>query len=258
MSRFFISSRGLEIMILLSVLYCMISFNKRECVEKEQYYIHSNSSCQYKNVYGTLELRCYPLLINYAADCCKLAQTENCRTGLKHGMRQCVPLNKSVLINDLHFMRRNIDILNRTRGAGYWLWKPYIIYKELYHARDGDIIMYSDAAAKIIARVSYLFKLFKIQDIIVFQHVDLKVRKENFSIRWNIQHWEFVYLMRYSKPRWIRLCLRKSTKKRYWRNRSRFPSWEVVANLKLLPVLTKWLFGDIWFLLSEPVFYSPL
>lgn len=37
------------------------------------------------------------------------------------------------------------------RGGGYWLWKPYIIYKTLKEAKDGDIIVYADAGCSVFA-----------------------------------------------------------------------------------------------------------
>ncbi|CAF1334692.1 unnamed protein product [Adineta ricciae] len=67
------------------------------------------------------------------------------------------------------FVSRNADILNRKRGAGYWLWKPFILLQELYLAQDGDIIVYSDAAVNFINNVSYLTQLTSNQDIVLFK-----------------------------------------------------------------------------------------
>ena len=33
------------------------------------------------------------------------------------------------------------------RGSGYWLWKPYILYKTLANLNEGDILIYSDAGS---------------------------------------------------------------------------------------------------------------
>jgi len=84
--------------------------------------------------------------------------------------------NKRILDNSPGFVNRNKNILQRKRGAGYWLWKPYIIYQELYLARDGDIIVYSDASVNFVANISYLTKLTAKQDIIVFKLTGWKVR----------------------------------------------------------------------------------
>ncbi|UJR17653.1 hypothetical protein I4U23_004549 [Adineta vaga] len=139
---------------------------------------NSSSSCHTIRTYPPKmsQQRCYPLLINFAHKCCKYAQKNNCLTGLKHGIRQCLMFNKHILNTDSMFVDRNENILNHKKGAGYWLWKPFILFQELYLARDGDIIVYSDAAVNFIANISYLTKLTDIQDIIIFK---LNGRKES-------------------------------------------------------------------------------
>ena len=140
---------------------------------------NSSNSCHSRSIFigGTKlqEQRCYPLLINFADGCCRRGQKSNCLTGLQHGVRQCLMLNKRTLERNPDFIARNKDILERKRGAGYWLWKPYIIYHELYLASEGDIIIYSDAAVDFIANISHLIKLTEKQDIIVFKLTGWKV-----------------------------------------------------------------------------------
>ncbi|CAF3905893.1 unnamed protein product [Adineta steineri] len=113
------------------------------------------------HTYGTNmdQQRCYPLLINFAHRCCKHAQENNCLTGLKHGIRQCLMFKKEIVNTDPMFANRNKNILNRKRGAGYWLWKPFILLQELYLARDGDIIVYSDAAESSLTKRDALIVL---------------------------------------------------------------------------------------------------
>ena len=31
------------------------------------------------------------------------------------------------------------------QGAGFWVWKPFIILKELEHLEEGDYLLYTDA-----------------------------------------------------------------------------------------------------------------
>jgi tetratricopeptide (TPR) repeat protein len=42
------------------------------------------------------------------------------------------------------FFARHRDLLSAATGAGYWLWKPYIILDLLERVRDGDWVVYSD------------------------------------------------------------------------------------------------------------------
>lgn len=120
--------------------------------------------------------RCYPLLLNYADKCCKTAQINNCLTGLRHGINQCLSLNKTIFDDDLPFIQKNKKLLSRARGAGYWLWKPYMLFRELYLARDGDVIVYSDAAVNFVANISHLLQLTNTQDVLVFHLSASKVR----------------------------------------------------------------------------------
>jgi len=90
--------------------------------------------------------------------------------------------NKLSLNTNPTFVNRNKNILERKRGAGYWLWKPYLIFQELYLARDGDIIVYSDALVNFVANISYLIELTAKQDMIIFELTGFKVRV-NFSYK---------------------------------------------------------------------------
>jgi hypothetical protein len=90
--------------------------------------------------------------------------------------------NKLSLNTNPTFVNRNKNILERKRGAGYWLWKPYLIFQELYLALDGDIILYSDALVNFVANISYLIELTTKQDMIIFELTGFKVRV-NFSYK---------------------------------------------------------------------------
>lgn len=50
-----------------------------------------------------------------------------------------------------NFYKENIDILDNKRGAGFWLWKPYIILEALEKINEGDIVIYADNSTYFIA-----------------------------------------------------------------------------------------------------------
>jgi len=50
-------------------------------------------------------------------------------------------------------------ILNKPRGAGYWMWKPYIILHTFDNLEEGDIVLYSDAGLKVIGNLNPLFEV---------------------------------------------------------------------------------------------------
>ena len=64
----------------------------------------------------------------------------------------------SYSINDIdsNFIEKNKSILNQSRGAGYWLWKPYFIKKTLDKINDGDLLVYSDSGSIYQASVQPL------------------------------------------------------------------------------------------------------
>lgn len=46
---------------------------------------------------------------------------------------------------DDYFKVKNSHILNKPRGSGYWIWKPYIILKKLLEIEEEDILCYNDS-----------------------------------------------------------------------------------------------------------------
>lgn len=59
--------------------------------------------------------------------------------------------NMSVL--DPVFKKQNAHILRHVRGAGYWLWKPYVILKRLDELSDGDVLCYCDSSYRFLSDV---------------------------------------------------------------------------------------------------------
>jgi hypothetical protein len=60
-----------------------------------------------------------------------------------------------------NFWQKNLYILLKPRGAGYWIWKPFIILKTFEQLNDGDCVLYSDAGLKVIDNLDPLFRLLK-------------------------------------------------------------------------------------------------
>ncbi|CAF1326298.1 unnamed protein product [Rotaria magnacalcarata] len=135
--------------------------------------LSNKTNCHHVNIYGhSNQMRCYPLLINFAHQCCGISQKNNCDTGLTFGMAQCLKLNMNIFKSDDGFRQRNSDLLNYYRGGGYWLWKPYILWHELYAAREGDVIVYSDAAVNFVSDINILIRLMGQQDIMTFRQTN--------------------------------------------------------------------------------------
>lgn len=51
---------------------------------------------------------------------------------------------------DNYFISNHADfIIKNRRGFGYWIWKPYLIKKNIDKMEDGDILLYSDSGCEL-------------------------------------------------------------------------------------------------------------
>jgi len=57
------------------------------------------------------------------------------------------------------FWKKNAFILSRPRGAGYWIWKPYLILETFNNLTNGDVVLYSDAGLSVIGNLDHLYEV---------------------------------------------------------------------------------------------------
>ena len=98
-------------------------------------------------------------LINYADGGFKESRLLNSITGIQAGFDAVIQYQKKDIGET--FASLNKNILSKKRGAGYWLWKPYFIFRALQNSCVGDIVFYSDSGAKFIKPMEPLFKKIK-------------------------------------------------------------------------------------------------
>lgn len=67
-----------------------------------------------------------------------------CDSALRAGFDTATHYTEAML-RKTPFWDQNRDILEQGRGAGYWLWKPYIILEKLRQVGPNDIVIYNDA-----------------------------------------------------------------------------------------------------------------
>jgi hypothetical protein len=75
-------------------------------------------------------------------------------SALKHGCDRSFIMNEKSI--SAEFYRLNESILKSHRGAGYWLWKPYIIFNMLTKIENNAILVYTDAGVEIVDNIKYL------------------------------------------------------------------------------------------------------
>lgn len=106
-------------------------------------------------------------------------------TALQHGASESKIYSPSDIDHGYYDYYKHI--LNQPRGAGYWLWKPYIIEKELSSMKDGDFLIYTDAGVEIINDLSILTKLNK--DILLFRNMYIHEQWCKMDAMYNITGW---------------------------------------------------------------------
>ncbi|WP_410219312.1 hypothetical protein [Paracoccus sp. (in: a-proteobacteria)] len=67
-----------------------------------------------------------------------------CASALKVGFDSATHVTETML-KDTPLWTENRTILEQSRGAGYWLWKPWIILQKLRECGPSDIVVYNDA-----------------------------------------------------------------------------------------------------------------
>ena len=56
------------------------------------------------------------------------------------------------------------------RGAGYWLWKSYILLDALDRVPEGSLVLYTDVAVYYVAPPEDMLRLAEERDIVLFEH----------------------------------------------------------------------------------------
>jgi len=104
------------------------------------------------------------VLVNYATGPFRESQRRNAATGLGvGGFDRALTLGPWDL--DLRFRARNRRILRHARGAGFWLWKPYVVLRALESLDDGDWLFYSDSGSHFVDSVWHLVRFAAARDL---------------------------------------------------------------------------------------------
>lgn len=83
------------------------------------------------------------------------AQALNSQTAINiAGFNEVINYNPSKLPST--FFSEHEQHFKYTRGAGYWIWKPFIILDALQKIQNDDILMYSDSGCHFINSINYI------------------------------------------------------------------------------------------------------
>lgn len=106
-------------------------------------------------------------LINYADGAFLESRKRNSLSGIQAGFDAILQYTREDI--DASFYEKNKEILTQKRGAGYWLWKPYFIFKTLQNIKEGDVVFYSDSGAEFVKPMEPLFSLIKEKEVVGFK-----------------------------------------------------------------------------------------
>lgn len=92
---------------------------------------------------------------------------------------------------DAEFWRFNKDwVVKNPRGYGYWIWKPYLIRRELQTMSENDVLVYLDAGCTINAvfgseRFNQYLEMLQNKSIVCFSHkncLEIQYDKMDFLV----------------------------------------------------------------------------
>lgn len=87
-------------------------------------------------------------LVTFATRNFKDQQTYLCRSAIGIGIDYLAIWNEQKLRGEEYF-RQHSYIFSQKIGFGCWLWKPYIIWRELSRISNGDFLIYWDVGRKL-------------------------------------------------------------------------------------------------------------
>lgn len=90
-------------------------------------------------------------LVTYADSNMNISQSVCTESAINNGVDDVCAMTPDNVSDE--FKQFNPVFYNE-RGSGYWIWKPYAIYKSMLHLNDNDILVYSDAGIEFVANVN--------------------------------------------------------------------------------------------------------
>lgn len=76
---------------------------------------------------------------------------------------------------DPAFIKKNQAIFDQKSGAGYWLWKPWIIQHALKHAPENAIVIYADTGFVVHDSLTPILRELEKSDIILCEYEKVEV-----------------------------------------------------------------------------------
>jgi hypothetical protein len=92
------------------------------------------------------------VLVSFATSNFQENQNAIAESAVRVGGISRVDLWSPERLRKTEFYREHSSLLDQKRGAGYWVWKPYIILQALINAEDEEFIVYWDSRPDCLFR----------------------------------------------------------------------------------------------------------
>lgn len=108
-------------------------------------------------------------LITYADERMSISAGNLTRSALVNGCNTATQISEIWLKDDETFWRMASPTINEAKGAGLYIWKPFIVWDHMETMVDGDVLIYADAGQTIISSVQPVIDAMD-QDIMMFSN----------------------------------------------------------------------------------------
>lgn len=98
--------------------------------------------------------------ISYATDKFKESRLRISSQAKEFGLFKTINVLSPTNLSD-DFRKRYRSILELPRGAGYWIWKPWVILQTLQNINDGEYVLYLDCGSTIRVGDRYRKRMLK-------------------------------------------------------------------------------------------------
>ncbi len=140
------------------------------------------------------------LAITYGDENFSQSLKDNLKTAIKRGKVDEVMAFGPGSISQ-EFRKENEEILSAQRGAGYWLWKPYIINQAIEKIDFGDYLVYSDSGSFYMKDIHILIEFMQSKETDIFlgelEHLESKYSKRDAFVFLGVEGLGFEQLKQY-------------------------------------------------------------
>ena len=157
--RFFIS---LLVILLLGSVYTLFRLDaSTQAIDSELYPSVVSSTYTAKEPV---------VLLNYASGPEVFFKNQQALTAsaVSRGFDMVLNMNRNLI--DPTFYEANRHILDQKPGGGFWLWKPYFIYRAMQTLPDDTLIFYSDSGVVYTKPINKIKRLLEASDMVLVKH----------------------------------------------------------------------------------------